>query len=121
MTMRFLLDENLPNRLLFALHRHYPEIVVLMVGNEGAPSRGTLDPEILLYLELTQRALITDNRKSFPSHLADHATSGHHHWGIFVVQKDAPITPLIDLTHLYWTASEAEEWIDQIEWLSGMI
>lgn len=35
MTIRFLLDENMPRRLLVALRRHHPEIDVLKVGEKG--------------------------------------------------------------------------------------
>ena len=121
MTIRFLLDENMPRRLLVALQRHHPEIDVLKVGDDGAPPYGTLDPDILLYLEATQRILLTDNRKSFPTHLSAHADAGHHHWGIFVVRKDAPISPLIEILHLYWAASEADEWIDSVRVAIGVM
>jgi hypothetical protein len=118
MPLRFLLDENLPRRFQLSLHRHHPQIDVLQVGNEGAPPLGTLDPDILIYLEATQRVLLTDNRKSFPAHLEAHAAAGRHHWGIFVIRKDVPTMPLVETIFLYWAATEAEEWIDRVEWLS---
>ena len=115
MKLRFLLDENLPAKLKTALRRRYPTIDVLRVGDEGAPQLGTLDPDILLYLEATERALITDNRHSFPGHIADHFAENHHHWGIFEIHKNAPLKPLVEEIYLYWSASEAEEWIDRLE------
>jgi len=116
--LRFLLDENLSLKLKFALNRRYPEIEVLRVGDEGAPPFGALDPDILRYLEAAQRALITDNRQSIPDHITDHLAAGAHHWGIFEVRKNASLHSLIEEIYLYWSASEAEEWIDRIEWLS---
>jgi hypothetical protein len=115
--LRFLIDENLSLRLKTTLNRHYPAIDVVRIGDAGAPSIGTLDPAILQYLEAEQRALITDNRASMPLHLADHAANGGRHWGIFEVRKDAPLGALAELIALYWEASEAEEWIDRVEWL----
>jgi hypothetical protein len=116
--LRFLLDENLSPQIKLALQRRYPQIDVLRVGDLGAPAFGTLDPAILQYLQITQRVLITDNRASMPVHLQDHAAAGGQHWGIFVVRKEGPLGSLIDELHLYWEASEAIEWIDQIEWLA---
>ncbi len=79
---------------------------------------GTLDPEILHWVEAHQRTFVTDNRKSLPGHIADHLASGGHHWGIFQVRKHAPLLRLAEILHLYWSVTEAEEWIDVMEWLS---
>jgi len=76
MNVRFLLDENLPPRLKAALWRYDAAVDVLRVGDEGAPVLGTLDPDILPYLEATQRFLVTDNRSSIPSYAADHLAAG---------------------------------------------
>lgn len=56
MSVRFLLDENLSPRLSPALWRYNPTIDVLRVGDPGAPPLGTLDPDLLVYLEQEQRA-----------------------------------------------------------------
>lgn len=117
MKIRYLFDENMDPRFATVLARHYPMIDVRYVGSGHAPAFGTLDPEILLYLEQTLRILITDNRKSMPGHLVDHANAGRHHWGIFIVSKQASYKPLADLVFLYWDASEAEEWIGHVECL----
>lgn len=117
MKLRLLVDENLSQRLKFALQRRYPEIDVLRVGDEGAPAFGTLDPDVLRYLEANQRVLLTDDRESMPNHLAEHAAQGGHHWGIFEVRQATAIGPLVELLFLYWEATEAEEWIDRVEWL----
>ena len=62
MKVRFLLDENLPPRLKVAILRFNPAIDVLRVGAPDTPPLGTLDPELLRYLELSQRLLVTNNR-----------------------------------------------------------
>ncbi len=118
MKLRFLVDENLPHRFKTAIQRRYPEIDILRVGDEGAPPSGTLDPAVLDYLEATQRALLTDNRQSMPGHIADHLAKGGHYWGIFEVRKNVPLQVLIEEIYLYWSASEAEEWLNRFEWLS---
>jgi len=61
MKVRFLLDENLSPRLKAALLRLSPTLDVVRVGDPGAPSLGTLDLDVLRYLELSQRILVTSN------------------------------------------------------------
>lgn len=117
MKICYLFDENLDPRFAVVLARHYSMIDVLYVGADHAPPFGASDPDILLYLEQTRRVLVTDNRKSMPRHLADHASVGRHHWGIFIVSKQAPYKQVADVLFLYWDASEAEEWVDCVEWL----
>ena len=50
MKIRFLLDENLSKQIKFAVLRRNPSVDILGVGDQNAPSFGTLDPEILLYI-----------------------------------------------------------------------
>ncbi|MCC5618192.1 DUF5615 family PIN-like protein [Nostoc sp. CHAB 5836] len=78
MKVRFLLDENLSPKLKTSVLRLNPAIDILRVGDSEAPLLGTLDPDILRYLELSQRMLITDNRKSMPEHLEEHWGDGGH-------------------------------------------
>ena len=69
MKIHFLLDENLSKQIKGTVLRLNEAIDILCVGDADAPPLGTLDPDILSYLELSQRMLITDNRKSMPFHL----------------------------------------------------
>ena len=117
MRPRFLIDENLMPDLKTAIWRHDMSIDVLRVGDGGAPSLETLDPEILAYLEISQRCLITNNRKSMPGHVDTHSVAGRHHWGIFRVRRGTTIGRLAATVHLIWAASEAEEWKDRMEWI----
>ncbi|NEQ28649.1 MAG: hypothetical protein F6K28_58735, partial [Microcoleus sp. SIO2G3] len=76
MKVRFLLDENLSPRLKVAVLRLNPAIDILRVGESYAPELGTPDPDVLRYLELSQRLLVTDNRASMPEHMEAHWSSG---------------------------------------------
>jgi hypothetical protein len=115
--VRFLLDENLPPRLKVALLRLNPTIDVLRVGDPGAPALGTLDPDVLRYLELSQRILVTDNRKSMPEHLKAHWSAGGHIWGLFWLRPGITIGRWAEELFLIWEATEAEEWIDKLDWI----
>lgn len=117
MKIKFLLDENLPPRTVVALKRRHPDIDMLRVGQKEAPALGTIDPDILLYLESGQRILVTDNRRSMPSHLQDHWSAGRHIWGLLWVRPRISVGFLAEELALIWEASDAEEWIDQTAWI----
>ncbi|MEZ4736591.1 MAG: DUF5615 family PIN-like protein [Caldilineaceae bacterium] len=117
MKIQYLFDENLDPRFVKVLARHYPMINAIRIGGENAPPLGIKDPDLLRYLEKAQRTLITDNRKSMPGHVVDHLQAGGHHWGIFMISKEASYKRVVDALAVYWDVSEAEEWFDQIEWV----
>jgi hypothetical protein len=115
--VKFLLDENLSPRLKIALLRLNSQIDILRVGEPGAPAIGTLDPEILIYLEISQRLLVTDNRASMPDHLTAHWSNGRHTWGLLWTRPGTPIGKLAQDLLLVWDASDAEEWSDRLDWI----
>jgi len=117
MKICFLLDENLNPRIKLALLHLDPTIDVLRVGDLGAPLLGTLDPNILRYLDESRRLLVTDNRRTMPTHAAEYFASGGKHWGVFLVDAHTPIGRIAEAMYLLWVASEAEEWVDQEQWL----
>jgi hypothetical protein len=116
-TVRFLLDENLSPRLRPSLLRRSPDLDVLRVGDEGAPPLGTPDPEVLLYAERERRLLITHNRASMPSHVADHLAAGRHHYGVMRIRPRASLRQIVEEMLVIAGASEAEEWMDRFDWI----
>ena len=61
MKVRFILDENLSPKLQLAVRRFNSDIDIIRLRETEAPILGTLDPELLNYLERSQRLLVTDN------------------------------------------------------------
>ena len=117
MKIRYLLDENLWPQLKSAVQSLQPEIDILRVGDADAPCLGTLDPEILLYVETAQRLLVTANRSSMPAHLEHHWTLGKHIWGICWIRPQASLRELAEELCLIWGASTAAEWLDRLDWI----
>ncbi|MBD2301920.1 DUF5615 family PIN-like protein [Nostoc sp. FACHB-87] len=117
MKIRFLLDENLPPKLKTAVLRFDPTIDILRVGEANAPPLGTLDPDILKYLELSERLLITDNRKSMPGHLEKHWSDGGHIWGLVWLRSSGNLSSWAETIYIIWQVTEAEEWIDKLDWI----
>jgi hypothetical protein len=115
MNMRFLLDEHMAPRIKTAILHRNPLIDVLRVGEAEAPPLATPDPDILAYLEQSQRAFITRNRRSMLEHYRDHMLAGRTHWGIFIVSSRLSMSSIAEEIEMLWQASEAEEWIDCLQ------
>ena len=114
MARRYLIDENTTPALADQLRRQQPELNVASVGDDVAPPKGTLDPEILLWIEAHGFTLITRNRKSMPEHLSDHLEIGHHIPGILTLRPKASLGEIIEDLLLIWELSEDDEYQDQI-------
>ena len=114
---RFLIDENISPEYRTQLLYHEPSLTVLVIGDEGAPARGTLDPAILEWCEKNQFNLITNNRESMPQHLSDHLAAGHHVPGIFTINRKVSMGLIIDQLLLIVGASDEDEYIDQITYI----
>ncbi len=117
MKVRYLLDENLSPRLKMAVLRLNPDIDILRIGDPNTLPLSSLDPDVLIYLERSQRLLITDNRASMPGHLQDHWQSERHIWRLLWVRPNTPMRVLAQELVLIWKTTEAEEWRDCLDWL----
>ncbi|MDJ0580264.1 DUF5615 family PIN-like protein [Crocosphaera sp.] len=118
MKIKFLLDENLSPRLKNAVIRLNPDIDILRIGDTNTPPLGTLDPDVLQYLGSSQRLLVTDNRTSMPDHLEEYWQNNQQMWGLFWVR---PLTTMGELAKeliMIWETSEAEEWINVVDWIA---
>ena len=115
--VRYLLDENVNPILRAQLIRQAPDLVVWIIGDPGAPKRGTLDPDILFWCEANGFMLVTSNRRSMPVHLQDHLATGHHIPGILVLPPSMTMGAVLQQLLLIWGASEAEEYQDLLLYL----
>lgn len=115
--VRYLLDEHVPQLFRLALLRREPTLIIWMVGTAGAPSKGTLDPDLLRWCETYEFILITNNRKSMPRPLQDHLDEGQHVPGILVVSQNMSIGQTVEELLLIWGASQEGEYQDRIAYL----
>ena len=113
----YLLDENIDPRLRDAILRVSPDATVWIVGDPGAPDRGASDPEVLIWCEQNDFALVTNNRASMSVHLQGHADAGGHVPGIFILNPDASMAETRDELLLIWMAAERDEFQNQIVYL----
>ena len=114
---RFLIDENISPEYRTQLLRHEPSLTVLVIGDEGAPARSTLDPDILEWCEQNQFSLITNNRESMPQHLSDYRKKRSHVPAIFTINLAVPMGKIIEELLLIAGASDEDEYINEIKYL----
>jgi hypothetical protein len=114
---RFLIDENLSPGIASGVLERNPATDILYIGGLDAPSRGTLDPDVLDFCEQERRVLVTNNRKSMPRHLAALQAMGRHHWGIFEVRDENAVGEIIEELLLIHGATDASEHIDRVRWI----
>lgn len=117
MPLRYLLDEHVPAALRRELRRTAPRLDVRAIGEPGAPNLGTLDPDLLKWCELNDFALVTNNRRSMPRHLADHIADGGHVPGIFVLSPRRALKATVEEFIFISEASLESEHRDIIQYL----
>lgn len=108
------MDENVNPLYSKELRRLAPDLVVWAVGEPDAPPKSTLDPEILIWCEVNNFVLVTNNRASMPIHLADHLAQGRHVPGIFILKPSMSIGETLDELILVAGGSFEAEYRDQI-------
>lgn len=113
----YLMDENVDPVYQTQLLWRELDLVVWAVGDEGAPPKSTLDPEILIWCEEHGFILVTNNRTSMPPHLADHLAQGRHVPGIFILNPNMGIGETIDELILIALGSADDEYQDGIRYL----
>ena len=108
------MDENVDPVYFKQLRRRKPDLVVWAVGEPGVPSKGTLDPDILVWCEVNNFILVTNNRTSMPVHLIDHLKENRHIPGIFILNVGMSIGETLDELILIAECSFDGEYQDQI-------
>lgn len=115
MTVRFLADEDLDSDITDGLRSREPAIDILDVKKAGLRGKGDT---VLLDLAAQQdRILITHDRRTMTRYFQERLAAGRLGAGVFVVPQRAAIGAIIESLLLVWTASQAEEWRNQIVYL----
>lgn len=91
MTLKYLMDENVSPLYFQQLRRRKPDLVVWSIGDPNTSLKGTLDPEILVWCEIHNFILVTNNRTSMPIHLKDHLQQNRHIPGILILSPGMSI------------------------------
>ena len=111
---RYLIDENLSPEYRKQLRKHEPSLKVLRVGDEGAPARGTQDPDILKWCEQKDFTLVTDDKKTMRPHLDNHLSEGRHVPGIFTIKRKTSMGMVLKDLIFIAKASNETDFLDDI-------
>src|SRR5439155_12816826 len=80
--------------------------------------RGTKDPVLLELAARQGRILISHDRETMTQHFCERLAAGKPAPGLFIVpQQPSAIGEVVESLLLVWTASQAEEWRNQITYL----
>ncbi len=117
MTIKYLLDEHITLQLRTQILRRYPNLEVWCIGDPNAPSKGTDDPDILIWCEENGFILVTNNRKTMPVHLADHLANNRHIPGIFIINENMSMGQIIEELIIIAQAAFVDEYQDLITFM----
>src|SRR5947207_10914 len=120
MPLAYLLDEHLRGGGLWhAILRHnalspYP-IDTHRVGDPLDLPLGSLDPDILIWVEREGRVLLTEDVSSMPGHLANHLAAGRHSPGIFLLRSGIALPDMVAELVLHAYAGDPAVYRDQAQ------
>ena len=121
MSLAFLLDENLPKRVVRAIQRHNLTgelpLDAVRVGDLPELPLGADDSMVLLWAESANRILISEDKHTLPNHLDNHLASGHHSPGVFLVRPATSLSDLIEYLALVAHLTEPFEWKDRVTFI----
>jgi hypothetical protein len=72
---------------------------------------------VLAYAAGEGLLIVSHDVNTMPGHASARITAGELMAGLFMVRQGDAIGPVIDSLVLIWSASETEEWRDQIRFL----
>ncbi len=109
---RFLADHDLNEHILDGLLRREPAVEVIRARDLGLADRP--DGELLKYAASERWLIISHDVNTMPAYAHKRLEAGQTISGLLMVRQTQPIGPVIGSLILIWSASEAEEWQDQI-------
>jgi len=113
--IRFQADADFNQLILRAFKRREPSADFRTATR--ATLAGLSDPEVLEMAADEERILVTHDAKTMPGHFADFI-SRRSSPGVIIVPQHLPIGEVAEHLLLIWSATEPEEWVDRIYWLS---
>jgi hypothetical protein len=79
--------------------------------------RESEDPVLLELAAQQDRILITHDRHTMTHHFRERLAAGNSSPGLFVVPQQSTIGAIIESLLVVWSASQAEEWRNRVEYL----
>jgi predicted nuclease of predicted toxin-antitoxin system len=112
---RFFADHDLNEKIIEGVQQREPAIDFLHVRQIGYQQRS--DDEILEYAASHGWIVTSHDANTMTAHAYARIDRSQPMAGLFIVHQNDPIGPVIEDLMLIWTASEAEDWWDRVEFL----
>ncbi|MCE9554408.1 MAG: DUF5615 family PIN-like protein [Planctomycetes bacterium] len=112
---RFLADHDLNEHILTGALRQEPAIEIVRVRDVDMSRQA--DHEILAFAEREGMLVLSHDVNTMPAAAYARLVTGQSIAGLFMIQQTLPISSVIDSVVLIWSASELEEWRDQVVYL----
>src|SRR5262245_27698883 len=114
MKIKFQGDYDLKRAIISGVKRRQPEIDFR--NADDAELRGLNDEEVLAAAAREGRILVSHDRSTMPIHF-EHFISAQECPGLILIEQQLPVREAIEELLLIWEASEAEEWINRLEFI----
>jgi hypothetical protein len=114
MKIRFQADADFNQQIVRALLRRQPTID-FQTADEGQ-IRDLNDLDVLTAAASEGRIVVTHDRSTMPVHFANFMARKDSP-GVFILSQDLPLNVAVEELITIWEASEAEEWINTIQFL----
>lgn len=111
MRVQFQADANLNQHIVSGVLRRIPEISFQSAQEAGLDN--IPDDEVLSLAAREGRILVTHDRRTMPLYFAKFV-SQQTSYGVFLVPKRRPVRTIIEELILIWSASDAEDYVNQI-------
>jgi len=112
---RFLADHDLNEHIVAGVLRQEPAVEFVRVRDIGMNERS--DEEILAYAQNEGLLVVSHDVNTMPAAAYARLNAGQSFPGLFMVQQTLPIRPVIESIVLIRSASQLEEWKNQVVYL----
>jgi hypothetical protein len=112
MRVRFQADADFNQDIVRAVRRRAPAVDFQTAHEAGLA--GLNDDVVLERAAQEGRILVSHDRRTMPHHFAA-LIAARTSAGVILVPKNLPIHQVVEDLMLIWEASEAEEWVNQID------
>jgi len=112
---RFLADNDLNDAIVVGVRRREPAAEFARLRDLGLATRP--DPEVLDHAALENWIVVSHDVNTMREAACTRLAAGLPMNGLLLAHQRTPVSAIIESLILIWSASEAEEWAGQVEFL----
>jgi hypothetical protein len=119
LSLRFQADADLKRAIVTGVRQREPSLDFAS-ANEAGLER-IKDPELLERAAQEGRILVSHDRRTMLAHFRARLEAGKSSPGLFVVSQGTPVGRVVEAIVFVWSASDPDEWRDQIYHLPALL